>query len=95
MSEGTRDPLYGVVQKVDCPAEVDDYDDLAWDKMDAEDAVVNDEAHYYFTLVDFEHYLNVYGLEKLLKDMSAEGALKLLNDAVDIRYEIEAWKADQ
>ena len=94
MSEGTRDPLYGVVQKVDCPAEVDDYGDLTWDKMDAEDTVVNDEAHYYFTLVDFEGYLNSFGLEKLLKDMSADGAVKLLDEATRIRREIDAWDCE-
>ena len=40
-----------------------------------------EEAHYHFCLMEFEKLLHKHGLSKLLKDMSDDSALTLLNQA--------------
>lgn len=66
------------------PTIVDDFKDTDW----AQDLhSISDEAHYHFTLQDFEKLLAKHGLAKLLKDMSDESSFELLKQAGVINNE--------
>ena len=40
-----------------------------------------EEAHYHFTLMEFEKLLHKHGLSKLLKDMSEDSVRAIVNEA--------------
>ena len=59
---------------------VDTMENTAWDY----DWPAAEEAHYHFTLSEFEALLYKHGLAKLLKDMSDDSAFELLKQAAEI-----------